>query len=200
MQVTTRSINYSMTNMVNAHTCAICSVNLVIAVVLVMDAELLKITGNVISGTCVHVPVGVDAVGVHGGVDMVLVRDIVGVELVPALLCRAAFFVADLASAREPTLPIFVVVVGAVAATTATIAAAAAPVAVATVGVATSRCNIDRGLIALMKKVQALLEAKDLHLKLGEEDRLDVCDDGRHERVVVGAKTSENIGVELLIP
>ena len=47
--------------MINLHTCTVGGVDLIMATVLVLDGELLKLAGHVIGGARVIVPVGVDA-------------------------------------------------------------------------------------------------------------------------------------------
>jgi hypothetical protein len=46
---------------------------------------LLEIACHVVGGTCVGVPVGVDAVRPNGGVDVSLIRDIVSIKGMPTV-------------------------------------------------------------------------------------------------------------------
>lgn len=59
------------------------------------------IAGDVVGGARVGVPNCVDSVGVHGGVDVAFVGDVVGVEAVPALRRGVSLLEADLATSRE---------------------------------------------------------------------------------------------------
>jgi hypothetical protein len=45
-----------MTNIINSHTCSICSVNLLVDVVGLLGGELVKLMRDVLSGSRVHIP------------------------------------------------------------------------------------------------------------------------------------------------
>jgi hypothetical protein len=64
MQVLRGSINDCMTNMTNAHTLPICRMDLITALVLLLHGELVELTGDVVGGAGVAIPIGVHAVGV----------------------------------------------------------------------------------------------------------------------------------------
>jgi hypothetical protein len=52
-----------MTNMMDMHTCSVCGVDLVIAPIAFLHGELVKLGGEVVSCTRVHIPAGIDVVG-----------------------------------------------------------------------------------------------------------------------------------------
>ena len=68
----------TVTNISNLHTCPVCSVHLFTAMILVMDSQLLQLTGDMVRGTSVHVPVCVNAVGACGRLDLPGKRDHTG--------------------------------------------------------------------------------------------------------------------------
>lgn len=181
--------------------------DLIRPVVFVVDAKLLKVAGDVVGGACVGVPVGVDPVCAHGGVDVTLIRDVVGIQTMPALGSRVPLLVANLAPAREAALIASALVVGgAIAMPPSTIAAAAAasgttliPTAMAT-RVATPGRRVDGGLVAFMQQLLALLKAEDLGLQFIKGDWLDTSNNGGYQRVVVRAEPSEDVRDKLLIP
>ena len=59
--------NKTSTNLVDSNTCAVGSVHLIGAMVLVSHGELLQFTGDVIGSTDIGVPICVNAVGGGGG-------------------------------------------------------------------------------------------------------------------------------------
>ena len=56
----------AMTNMINSHTCPTCNVDLLVAVILVMDGQLLQFTSDIICGAIIHVPIAINPVGCCG--------------------------------------------------------------------------------------------------------------------------------------
>ena len=62
MNTTIWGMQNVVTNVTDLHTCPIGGVNLLIASVLVLDYQLLEFSGNMIGGTGIHIPVGVDIV------------------------------------------------------------------------------------------------------------------------------------------
>jgi hypothetical protein len=52
-----------MTNMMDMHTCSVCGVDLVIATIAFLHGEFVKLDGEVVSCTGIHIPAGVDVVG-----------------------------------------------------------------------------------------------------------------------------------------
>lgn len=50
-KVSTRGANKGMTNMIYLHTCPVCRVDLIVAVVLLTSCQLVKFTRDVIGGT-----------------------------------------------------------------------------------------------------------------------------------------------------
>lgn len=50
MQITTRGMNNSMTNMVNVHTFTASGANLIASIVLLMEAQLVEAAGDVVGG------------------------------------------------------------------------------------------------------------------------------------------------------
>jgi hypothetical protein len=50
MEISTRGMHGTTTNMRNVHTCSICSVDIVTTVVLVAEAQLLEFAGDVVRG------------------------------------------------------------------------------------------------------------------------------------------------------
>jgi hypothetical protein len=74
MKITIGSTDNSFTNAINVHTCPTCSTDLISSVVLIMDDELVKFTGNVIRCAGVGVPVAVTAIPMTSGVRVLLLR------------------------------------------------------------------------------------------------------------------------------
>jgi hypothetical protein len=112
--------NNCMTNMTNAHTLSIGRVNLLTALVLLSHGELVELTGDVVGGVGVTVPIGVHAIG-HGVAPLFFLLFffiIVGVA-VPTLLGFMAWLATNLACDE-------VTVIAASAASTTCIAAATA--------------------------------------------------------------------------
>jgi len=62
MNVMIWGMNCSMTNVTNMHTCTTRTVDLITTVILVLESHLLEFSNNVIFGSSVGVPVGVDGV------------------------------------------------------------------------------------------------------------------------------------------
>ena len=62
MNITIRGMKSSMTNVTNMHTCTTRTVHLITTVILVLESQLLEFSNNVIFGSSVGVPVGVDGV------------------------------------------------------------------------------------------------------------------------------------------
>jgi hypothetical protein len=75
-----------MTNMANAHTFSVCRMDLIAAVVLLLHGELVKLTGDVIGGIGISVPVGVHSIGCRIGTLFFFFFFIIGVA-VPAFPC-----------------------------------------------------------------------------------------------------------------
>jgi hypothetical protein len=62
MNLTSRGMQYTMTNVVYLHTWSVGNVNLIATVVSIADGQLLQVAGDVISCPRVDVPVGVHTV------------------------------------------------------------------------------------------------------------------------------------------
>jgi hypothetical protein len=99
-----------MTNVRNFQTCTVCNVDVVLPAVLLVDVEAVEVTGQVISGSRVEVPVVVDLVVAGGGgiagafstlkvvVEVAVVLGLVGVvETLAAAKGVMPILVADLA-------------------------------------------------------------------------------------------------------
>lgn len=108
----------AMTNMTDVHTCTVCSVHLLIAVVPVVDRQLFELSGDVVRSSGVHIPIGIHTVGGRSCSRRCLLRRTGEVGVVPfvAVVGRVAFDATHLA---EDT--------GLEIAATATAAAAATP-------------------------------------------------------------------------
>jgi hypothetical protein len=87
-----------MTNMTNAHTLPICHVNLLVVLVFFLHGELIELTGDVVSGTGIAVPVGVHLVEGSTGALVLLFFILFFFFLieVPTLACYVAQLPADL--------------------------------------------------------------------------------------------------------
>jgi hypothetical protein len=110
MNIAIRSMNNCMTNVINAHTCSTGRSDLLVPIVLVVDAHLLKVIGDMISGPRVSVPIRINPIGpirinpigVHSSVGVPLIWYIVGVEAMPAVDGAVSFLEAHLTSAIVP--------------------------------------------------------------------------------------------------
>ena len=87
--------------MTDSHTCAVGGVNLVVAVILVSCSELIELTGDLVSGASVSIPIGIYTVGVVDGGRRRLLLWWAGEGSVEALVAAqdgVAFLSAELAS------------------------------------------------------------------------------------------------------
>jgi hypothetical protein len=62
MKIAKRGMIIRMTNVTNVHNCATCGMDLLMAIVPLPHGEFLKISGDVVGGARVDVPVGVDTI------------------------------------------------------------------------------------------------------------------------------------------
>ena len=62
MKITSWGTQNARTNMINLHTYTARGVDVIMATVLVVDGELLKLTGHVVGGARVDVPIGVNSI------------------------------------------------------------------------------------------------------------------------------------------
>src|SRR5512141_1030443 len=86
MNVTTWGMNNCMTNMTYIHTCSTCSVDLFTSIVLLLYCELVQLSSNMVSGACVDIPIGIDAVGICSRrCNMFSIRYIIFVIPIPAV-------------------------------------------------------------------------------------------------------------------
>jgi hypothetical protein len=125
-----------MPNVINVHTCAFGGVNLVVAMVLIMDVELLEFACDMVSGTSVHdlaistvVVVVATIVVVVGGVGISFARNKVLVEVIPAVrghMARDVTHLAPRAMSSIASIAMATAVVVEVAATIGVVVSAAA--------------------------------------------------------------------------
>ena len=97
MKITSGSTNICLTNMSNFHTCFVGQVHLIMAVVSLPHGELVELSGDVICGACVNVPICVDAVGGVGHGARTLLLGECDVEAPVALYGVVVRLLADLA-------------------------------------------------------------------------------------------------------
>jgi hypothetical protein len=134
MQIAIRDTNSSMANMINIHTYTACGANLIVAVVLVVDVELFEVACNMVGGAGISVPICVDSVGVRVccSIDVLLIKDVVLVEAVPATLSAMPLFVAHVAPSLK-AFPLSTIVRLAVRTASSSIATSTAIVALAAI-------------------------------------------------------------------
>lgn len=138
MKITSGSTNICLTNMSNFHTCSVGHVHLVMAVVSLPHGELVELSGDVICGACVNVPIGVDAVGGVGHGAHTLLLGECDVEAPVALYGGVVRLLADLAehlrelissaaSLATPTVTVPAAAVASIATATTVTTAASVP-------------------------------------------------------------------------
>ena len=207
MKITSRGTNGSVTNMTNFHTFSVCSVNLIVAVVLVVDGQLVELVGEVIGGASVQIPVGIYSIGRGcGRSDALLVLGVGDVEAPVAFEGGVIRPLVDLANDLRKVIGSSVVVAVAtasIATTTASIATASvaadtSSIAVATIATTTSttaktttatRDGICRGLggvVATFEHSKTLFKIDQLRVKFSYLDWFSPRGaDGRDKRDVV---------------
>lgn len=152
-----------MTNLINLHTCATCSVDVIASMVPIPHRELLKITGDMIYRAGVRVPISVDVVGesCHSRDELIVVLlDTLegGVEPLVAADHSVAILATKLASAMIRCI------LASNAAATATTVSMAVTMTVEATPVApfvSSHVGGGTGVVALQQR-HALLEANEL--------------------------------------
>lgn len=83
--------------MLNFHTCSIGRVHLIISLVLVADGQLIQLAGDVIRCSRVHIPIGVDSIGIgRSSGDVAFIWNIGIVIPMPAVRRYMPSFVAHL--------------------------------------------------------------------------------------------------------
>jgi hypothetical protein len=89
-----------MTNVVDFHTIAVCSVHTVTSLVLVMSGELIQRTSDVVGGASVCVPVGVNAIGRSVGSLVITISFIIRIIAIapPTITGRVTIYLANLAA------------------------------------------------------------------------------------------------------
>lgn len=90
-------MNYSMTNVLDFHTCTASGVNLIMSLVHLPYVEFLQLTSDVIGSTRINIPVRVSAMAVCSCGDEFVIWDVVFVKAMPAICSNVATFVAHLA-------------------------------------------------------------------------------------------------------
>jgi hypothetical protein len=94
-----RATNYRVTNMCNTHTLPIGGVNLVMPLVRIPHRQIVEFTSNVVCGTRVLVPIGVNTIsGMHLFVTVIIIIGISG----PAILGIVPLLVTKLAGCINP--------------------------------------------------------------------------------------------------
>ena len=142
MKITSRGTNGSVTNMTNFHTLSVCSVNLIVDVVLVVDGQLVEFAGDVIGGASVQIPVGIYSIGRGcGRSGALLVLGVGDVEAPVAFEGGVIRPLADLADDLRKIIGSSVavaVVAASIATTTASIATTSVAAATSSIAAATS--------------------------------------------------------------
>lgn len=85
-----------MTNVVNVHTCPAGCDDLIYALVLVLDRQLVQIRHDVISRSRVEVPVDADTIAMSGRSSSLGVGGVAFIEAVPAIQGNMPYFATDL--------------------------------------------------------------------------------------------------------
>jgi hypothetical protein len=87
-----------MTNVINFHTCTASGVDLIIALVLVTQGQLLQVACDVIGRTSISVPVCINIIGVERRADKLLICYKIFIEVVPTFSSTMTLFEAYLAA------------------------------------------------------------------------------------------------------
>jgi hypothetical protein len=91
-----------MTTVTYTHTCIIGSMNMLVATILLLHQELIKLTGDVDYSAGVHIPVGIDTIRRGHHVCHLLVAGEVPVKTLPAVLHNVAKLATELALISWP--------------------------------------------------------------------------------------------------
>ena len=202
MKITSRGTNGSVTNMTNFHTFSVCSVDLIVVVVLVVDGQLVELAGDVIGGASVQIPAGIYYIGRGcGRSDALLVLGVGDVEAPVAFEGGVIRSLADLADDLRKIIGSSVAVAVAAASiamttpsiATASVAAATSFIVVATVSAATStaatRDSVGGGLggvVSTFEHGKTLFKTAQLRVKFIYLDWFSPRGaDGRDKRDVV---------------
>ena len=147
--------------MTDFHTCATCRVDLIIAEVFVTCCELLQLTGYVIGGTSIGVPIGVDPIGGLGcrsrSLALIGVALEGGVEAFAAVNCSMSLPAAKLAGRAVTALLMSTAVAATVVSTAAATTFAIGALVAALVSASTAEGGIHGGFEASIVEIQALL-------------------------------------------
>jgi hypothetical protein len=208
-----------MTNVRNFQTCTVCNVDVVLPAVLLVDVEAVEVTGQVISGSRVEVPVVVDLVVAGGGgvagafntltfvVEVAVVLELVGVvETLAAAKGVMPILVADLALDAIATSTAASASIASAAATRlatrVTASSLSSTVATATaVSILLARHGVPgredlarRGLL-----LDAELGAQEVGIERVEADRVIAGSQSGDEGLILLTKASEHIAKDLLV-
>jgi hypothetical protein len=180
--------------------------NLITAMVLLLHGELVELTGDMVGGTGIAVPVGVHAIGRHVGVLLLFVF-IIGVAM-PAFPCFVSRLAADLAdsgatvsvvatpatsTATIATSSTLLVASTFAAATIATVTSASTIVAAPAVSSVSTGCSID-GAPDVGEELDAILIGLDLGVEIADGEVFSTIDpDGGEEGVVGVVEAGEEI-------
>ena len=96
MNIPVRGIDNCMTNMIYLHTFTICVVDLIMATVLLVHGDLFKLIGDVICGSRVNVPIGINSIRCICSCWNFLALGIVLDVALITILCNVVFFFANL--------------------------------------------------------------------------------------------------------
>jgi hypothetical protein len=180
-------VNGRVANMRNVH-------NLISSSVLALHGELVKIAGDVVRGTRVQVPTGIDAIGIGSHINIFLFTSEGVIEPLPTLQNDMVNL------ATQLTLRSVVVVVGAAPTTTREITPAVTTTSLASWSTTTACGRVSRGLMIVpsLKNLKTEFMTQHLRQELAGCDRFNTRSNGGHNRVVVHVKPSKDIGSELL--
>jgi hypothetical protein len=195
-----------MTSVANTHTFSIGRVDLITAMILLLHGELVELTGDVVGGTGIAVPVGVHAIGRHVGV-LLLFIFIVGVTVLafPCLVSRLAADLTDggvtvsvaaasaVSTATIAASTTLLVASTFAAATIATAASTSTIVAASAVSSTSTGSSIDRAP-NVREELDAILIGLDLGVEVAHGEVFSTIDpDGGEEGIVGVVEAGEEI-------
>jgi hypothetical protein len=191
-----------MTNIANVHTLSIGSVDLIAACIFFLHGELVKLTGDVVCGTGIAIPVGVHAIGRSVGALLLLFFFVVGVAMptfpssMPRLVTELArdLVTVTIPAASSATAACIVAAASAASFPAATASSATATIVLATTSAASTlasfsaaRSRVDDASTdcAISEEVDVVVIGDNLSVQIGGgEDVGAIYHDGGEEGIV----------------